>query len=669
VYVPLSEVLTAREATDAHFAAYSVPSFSRRLKKSVFGSAALPEGVPMVLAVFDVDAPGKDASEIWREAEAVKVIALLAAHADLFVYETRGGYRLVGVLSQPFVIRSADEAQLWSRLYREWCSYLREFGIEADTSCADWTRLYRLPHATRDGAATPEERPTIGNPASVGGWHLTNVGQGAAERLAADDASASVEAHGNDEDASDAQVERARAWAAAAAPSIEGQEGDHALFAAAQKLWHDYALSRAQAVDVLRTAFNPRCAPPWPDSELVRKVDRAATFTGYEDSRGSAATGLQAWLDGYVARLALTATANEATPLLPQLPQLPAKRPPFPLMSLSVLTSPVEPPRCVVDPVIRCASLTLLGSYGGSGKTMLAIDAAISVAAGIPWMGTFRTFEGRALYLDYENGEYEMRRRFQAIAKGRGSTLSDRIAISCMPGTYMTDGSFEAELASVCEGRALVIVDTLKAANPGTDENDSNIRAGLDSMRRVAESTGAAFMVLVHSKKVGVQKGQADPREASRGSSAIFDAADTVLQVQYEKGQPLHIQQTKARFGRTIEPLSVAIDDTPDGGIAVRAVQAPDPSQAEKDEAESARVQLRVKVLAFLQANPNASARLIAERVHARPGSVGAMLEELERERRVSNGGSAKKPQWFVVPTAGSQLPYGGFRPVAGGAE
>src|SRR5690606_33165737 len=49
------------------------------------------------------------------------------------------------------------------------CVYLRRrFGIVADGSCCDWTRLFRLPHATREPEGRPENWPEYLDPYSIG---------------------------------------------------------------------------------------------------------------------------------------------------------------------------------------------------------------------------------------------------------------------------------------------------------------------------------------------------------------------------------------------------------------------------------------------------------------------------------------------------------------------
>lgn len=181
-YVSLAAALKAEYRTDAHFCAYSVPAKPRRLSSGAVrvpaARAELGDGVPMVAVVFDVDFPKEHAGEsavgeidVWWAEEREKIRPLLAAHPGGYVYRTRGGYRIVYALEAPVVLSTPDDERTWSARYCAWIEYLRRvFGILADPACKDWTRLYRLPHATRDNGPHPERRETIGDVDRIGAW-------------------------------------------------------------------------------------------------------------------------------------------------------------------------------------------------------------------------------------------------------------------------------------------------------------------------------------------------------------------------------------------------------------------------------------------------------------------------------------------------------------------
>jgi len=178
----LGDALAREYATDAHHTAYAPdPIAPRRLTKEVLGVAP----VAMQLVVFDVDDEAahrehRPASDAWREVEAPKVAALLEAHPGAVVFDTRGGYRVVALLEAPVAIATADDIPRWSRFYLLQLGYLsRRFGILADPACKDWQRLYRLPHATRDGGPSPERRPVLGDLRNPGVWRRLGAGDGA----------------------------------------------------------------------------------------------------------------------------------------------------------------------------------------------------------------------------------------------------------------------------------------------------------------------------------------------------------------------------------------------------------------------------------------------------------------------------------------------------------
>lgn len=158
--VPLAVALSATWKTDAHFTAYETHA-PVRVNKEALGS--LP--VRMVLFVVDVDGKDHKADEAWREAERAKIKRAVAGGA--FAYETRGGYRLVWMLSELFTLERAADAARWKASYVRNLERLKEeYGIAGDEKCSDFGRLFRLPRVLREG--TPLDLPTYGDVWSIG---------------------------------------------------------------------------------------------------------------------------------------------------------------------------------------------------------------------------------------------------------------------------------------------------------------------------------------------------------------------------------------------------------------------------------------------------------------------------------------------------------------------
>lgn len=167
-YAEHSDVLSRSYRSDAHFAAYSYPHVPHRLSYNVLDGKHKPA---MVLAVFDVDDREKRegvARESWLTIERGKIDRLIGDYPGLFVYQTTGGYRIVGALERPLEIESKSYADQWASLYISWCNFLeRCYEIKAD-HVKDWTRLFRLPRVLRNGK--PTDGFLLGDPKNLGLW-------------------------------------------------------------------------------------------------------------------------------------------------------------------------------------------------------------------------------------------------------------------------------------------------------------------------------------------------------------------------------------------------------------------------------------------------------------------------------------------------------------------
>lgn len=310
-----------------------------------------------------------------------------------------------------------------------------------------------------------------------------------------------------------------------------------------------------------------------------------------------------------------------------------AKRRVFNVKGPDHIFAPLPVEEHVIGGLLKRSSLLLLGGYGSSGKTWMACDLLVSVGLGEPWMGRLPCPKGRAMLIDYEGGDTETRRRLQALARVRGVDTIEGIGIACFPSGYLIDPRFETELIPLAKSCDVIVVDSLRAASPGLDENDSKIREGLDMLRRVGELYDCAFVVLVHSKKRGDGSG-GDEREQLRGSSGIFDAADAVLVSTWDKGaERFELGQTKARQGKALDPFTVQIVDE-DGGTRLASA---DVSGAPKNENFEALIE---RVKRAIRDRPDMGIRAVREAVGGRKERADGAMEYLLNRGEVQNLGT-----------------------------
>lgn len=256
--MPLALALTDTFATDAHLSAY-YPGHEepRRINNEAIGAR---DGVVMLAAIFDVDGPDHKASPEWFEAERPKIQRVRDA-TGCFAYRTRGGYRLASLLPEPIAIASADDAAAWSRLYHGWRRSLGlTFQVEADPT-ADWNRLFRAPHATRDPGGTPEHLEVFGDPRDVGRWTIPCAIEPPAAPTPRYAASSDLE-------------RSAIAYVDKMPESVTGAHGHDAAWRVAIVLVRGFALAPDIALRIL-VSFNARCKPPWSRRELTHKIHSA----------------------------------------------------------------------------------------------------------------------------------------------------------------------------------------------------------------------------------------------------------------------------------------------------------------------------------------------------------------------------------------------------------
>jgi hypothetical protein len=155
--VSLEQALNTTYNYDAHIVTYQIEGERRlsRLNKTAYNFLReIGKTVTCFLIFVDVDNPGHapwdNMHQIGATYDAVRGTSL---GKDAGFYATRHGYRLFWTLPEPLDVRYFDA------FAKQLIERLKEDGIEADPACTDWTRLFRLPFATPEGASSPLALP------------------------------------------------------------------------------------------------------------------------------------------------------------------------------------------------------------------------------------------------------------------------------------------------------------------------------------------------------------------------------------------------------------------------------------------------------------------------------------------------------------------------------
>lgn len=211
--------------------------------------------------------------------------------------------------------------------------------------------------------------------------------------------------------------------------------------------------------------------------------------------------------------------------------------------------------------------LSMLYGPSNAGKTFVALDIAMHIAAGKPWRG-LRVNGGPVLYIAAEGGA-GIRNRLAAIKRERPDMATARFTL--LPVGLDLHGQGDAQ--AICEimadeSPALVVIDTLARSMGAGDENTAKDAAMfVRNCDLIREATGAHVMVIHHTGK--------DEDRGARGSSALRAAVDNEIQVtseweilsrkqrDQEPPEPLHFKLRSVVLGvdEDGEPVTSAVVD------------------------------------------------------------------------------------------------------------
>jgi hypothetical protein len=174
--------------------------------------------------------------------------------------------------------------------------------------------------------------------------------------------------------------------------------------------------------------------------------------------------------------------------------------------------------------VLPRAALTVIYAPGGDGKSLLSMALAAAIAHGGELAG-IECERGVTVYLDAENGEWEIHRRVHTLGlPPYGVRVADASGLDLrrdMP-----------EVAAIVNEMRpdLLILDSFRSLTPGMEENDTAQTARvLDPLRRLAHESGAAILLIHHANKAG---------RDFRGASSIRDSVDVLWHLGRHEGDP-----------------------------------------------------------------------------------------------------------------------------------
>lgn len=183
--------------------------------------------------------------------------------------------------------------------------------------------------------------------------------------------------------------------------------------------------------------------------------------------------------------------------------------------AVNFTTDKIERPPELIHGVLHKGSKGVYGGPSKSCKTWTLLNAAITVAHGIDWLG-FCTTQGKTLYINFELQEFAVQDRISAICHALDVDIPSNMDVWNLRGYARQLTKLIPELIPRIEGEgySLIIPDPIYKTLEGRSENDNGaVGEVCNEIEKVAVETGAAVMYGAHFAK---------------GNSAVKDAIDRI---------------------------------------------------------------------------------------------------------------------------------------------
>ncbi len=411
-----------------------------------------------------------------------------------------------------------------------------------------------------------------------------------------------------------------------ATPPVPGDGGTAFMGTVGAMLarWPD--LTHAEAVFALEAFYNPRCdglITRWTRQELSHKVNDARNGPKVHEARQ---------VEEFLRRAREhAAEEREEHPPTAELEWIDDDGEPAPVDWV-----------CEELGIERGTRPVVVYGLGGVGKSFIMQGLVAALVGGkAPWCGGHPAGKIRAGHIDFEQGIRRVSSRYRQLKQGLGmapNAPDETIRKMAFPSRNLTSRDAEDWLVRHCQGLDLVVLDPLRDAIPGVDENDSTMGSFMSLLTKVAGIVGCAFVVIHHASK-----GTGD----LRGSTAIQAAASVVLKVEQE-GPQVKVSWAKANNREMAAPIYLTISHRPELGIsddgAAIAIEQVERRQAETSAVEGRLDSVAERIKEALRQNAGriVGARYLAEMVGGKGSDIQAAKERLIQqgwiEREKHNG-------------------------------
>jgi hypothetical protein len=321
-------------------------------------------------------------------------------------------------------------------------------------------------------------------------------------------------------------VQRARRYVQKCDPAISGQGGHNQTYKVAIALVRGFALDEDTALKLLRSEYNPKCEPPWPEKDLIHKVNEAGKAPdplGYLLEPSTPQRPRAEERRTMPTRAANNGHAGEGEG------KKEVKRPR--IINAKALDKIQFPPIRWAVPGLIPEGVTLLAGRPKLGKSWLALGVAVEVAQGGRVLGQIAVDKGQVLYLALEDGERRVQKRIRNILSKTGASAPAELEIAVeWPRTTEGGEALLEEWFKEHPAGRLAVIDTLaRVRDKSTRELGQYAEdyAAIAPYQKLATQLNRAVLIVTHTRKP--KQGAEDFLDEVQATSGITGCADQVM--------------------------------------------------------------------------------------------------------------------------------------------
>ena len=169
----------------------------------------------------------------------------------------------------------------------------------------------------------------------------------------------------------------------------------------------------------------------------------------------------------------------------------------------------------------------------GSCKSFVALDIALSITTGRPFLGRFHVRQGKVLYI-YSEGGASLKHRIRAWSQHHKADIPEGGVFFALTRFNLTDSDevraiTRAGVEALGCAPALVVVDTLtRNFGPGDPDKNQDVMRYVASVDLVREATGAVVLTTHHTgwSETGRERGGASFRDSLDASFRMEQTGD-----------------------------------------------------------------------------------------------------------------------------------------------